>query len=68
MRDDKSIGWEIDLYNEVALYKNLKFAIGGGILFAGKAMDYWDSTVVTADKNVSPKNPWIIATSITYSF
>jgi len=68
MRDDKSIGWEFDLYNEVKLYKNLTFALGGGILFAGKAMDYWDTSSTLTDKNVSPKNPWIIATSITYSF
>ena len=64
-RDDKNIGWEFDLFNEVQLYKQLKFAFGGGYLFAGDAMDYYDTA---RSKNVSPKNPWILATSLTYSF
>jgi len=67
VRDDKDIGWEFDLFNEIALYKNLKLAFGGGILFAGDAMDYRVAAPV-GFTNVSPKNPWIIATSLTYSF
>jgi hypothetical protein len=64
-RNDSDIGWEFDLFNEIALYKNLKLAFGGGVLFAGDAMDYRDPGTTN---NVSPKNPWIIATSLTYSF
>jgi hypothetical protein len=64
-RDDKNIGWEIDVFNEIQIYKNLKWGIGAGILFAGDAMDYW---VSTADGNVSPKNPWALTTNLTYSF
>jgi len=65
LRDDKNIGWEFDLFNEVQLYKNLKFAFGGGYLFAGDAMDFWDTA---RSKNVSPKNPWVITSNLTYSF
>jgi len=64
-RDDKSIGWEFDLFNEIQLYKQLKFSFGGGILFAGDAMDFYDTA---RSKNVSPKNPWVITTNLTYSF
>jgi hypothetical protein len=64
-RDDKNIGWEFDLFNEVQLYKQLKFAFGGGYLFAGDAMDFYDTARA---KNVSPKNPWVITTNLTYSF
>ncbi len=64
-RDDKDIGWEIDVLNEIQIYKNLKWGIGAGILFAGDAMDYW---VSAADGNVSPKNPFALTTNLTYSF
>jgi hypothetical protein len=64
-RNDSDIGWEFDLFNEVQLYKNLKFAFGGGILLAGDAMDYRVGTTTT---NKSPKNPWIITSNLTYSF
>ena len=70
VRDDKNIGWEFDLFNEVQLYKNLKFAFGGGILIAGDAMDYRVANIAPAVgfTNVSPKNPWVITTNLTYSF
>lgn len=64
-RNDSDIGWEFDLFNEVQLYKNLKFAFGGGILIAGDAMDYRVGTTTT---NKSPKNPWAITSNLTYSF
>ena len=63
-RDDKNVGWEIDLYNTLAIYKNLSFQFGAGYLFAGNAMDYWNGGTT----NTSPKNPWIVVTNLTYSF
>jgi hypothetical protein len=63
-RDDSAVGWEIDLYNTLAIYKNLTFQFGGGYLLAGKAMDYQAS----ATTNTSPKDPWIVVTNLTYSF
>ena len=63
-RNDSDIGWEFDLLNELQIYKNLQFAFGGGILFAGDAMDYR----VTGTDNKSPNNPWAITTKLVYSF
>jgi hypothetical protein len=64
LRDDKDIGWEFDLVNELQIYKNLKWEIAGGLLFAGDAMEFKRSTGV----NDSPKNPWAIVTRMTYNF
>lgn len=65
--DEKSIGWEIDVFSEHQLYKNLKLSFGGGILLAGDAMDY---AVIGAPVgfNESPDNPWALVTNLTYSF
>jgi hypothetical protein len=64
-RDDKSIGWELDLINEINIYKNLLWKVGAGMLFAGDALDQWSGVGVV---NGSPKNPWILETTLTYSF
>ncbi len=63
LRDDKSIGWEFDLINEIQIYANLKWSIGAGYLFAGDALDQLGN-----GRNVSPANPWIIATKLRYDF
>jgi len=64
LRDDKDIGWELDLINEIDIYKNLKFFAGAGILFAGDALDLYNGV----NKNYSPKNPWNVTTRLLYSF
>jgi len=64
LRDDKGIGWEADLINEIEIYKSLKFAIGAGYLWAGKALDLYNGV----DTNYSPKNPWQITSNLTYFF
>jgi hypothetical protein len=63
-RDDKDIGWEIDLLNEIQIYKSLKFEIALGMLFAGDAMDF----NVSGANNDSPRNPWGVTTRLTYTF
>jgi hypothetical protein len=63
LRNDKTIGWELDLINEIQIYSNLKWSIGGGILFAGDALDQ-----LGAGRNISPSDPWIIATKLRYDF
>jgi hypothetical protein len=63
LRNDGTIGWELDLINEIQIYSNLKWSIGGGILFAGDALDQ-----AGAFGNISPHNPWIIATKLRYDF
>lgn len=66
-RDDKSIGFEFDLIQEIQIYKNLKYVIGAGYLFAGKALDY---SYISAPHalNSKPKDPWQITTNLTYNF
>ena len=69
LRDDKGIGFELDLINDIDIYKNLTFSFGGGYLWAGKAMDLWDRTATAIpNTNFSPKNPWVIATKLLYTF
>ena len=64
-RDDQDIGWEIDWFNTLQIYKNLSFQFGFGILFAGDAMDY---RVGTTNTNKSPNTPWVVTSNLTYSF
>ena len=64
-RDDSTIGVEFDLINEINIYKNLKFDVGFGYLFAGKALDYFDPRF---NRNIDGKDPWALVTRLTYSF
>jgi len=63
LRDDKTIGFEADLINEIQIWKSVSLNIAGGYLWAGDALDMWTGTV-----NDSPKNPWHISTSLKYTF
>jgi len=65
LRDDKDIGFELDLINEINIYKNLAFTFGGGYLWAGDALDIKKGPLNT---NYSPKNPWAVRTKLIYSF
>jgi hypothetical protein len=68
-RNDRSIGWEFGLFNDVQIYKNLQLRAGGGYLLAGKAFDYHDQRVgATANTNVGPANPWALAVKLLYVF
>jgi hypothetical protein len=64
-RDDSTIGFEIDVINEINIYKNLKWDIGLGYLFAGDALDYFDAT---KGRNIDGDNPWSLVTRLTYTF
>jgi hypothetical protein len=66
LKDDNGIGFEVDLINEIQIYKNLKYTIAGGYLFAGKALDLY--TGVAGVGNFEPKNPWQLTTNLTYNF
>jgi hypothetical protein len=66
LRDDHTIGWELDLINEIQIYKNLKWSIGAGVLFAGDALDQYGGNVAAGAE--SPKTPWILATKLRYDF
>jgi hypothetical protein len=65
LRDDKTIGWEFDMINEIQIYKQLKYTIAGGLLIPGKALRFYQSTANPDDK---PKTPWIITSNLTYTF
>ncbi len=64
-RDDKTIGFEVDVINEINVYKNLKLDIGLGYLFAGDALDYFN---VATGSNKSGDDPWALVTRLTYTF
>jgi hypothetical protein len=70
LRDDNDIGFELDLIQEIDIYKNLKGFIGIGYLWAGKAMDVYNGTATSAypQRNFSPKDPWNITTRLLYTF
>jgi hypothetical protein len=65
LRDDKTIGWEFDLINEIDIYKNLKGWVGFGYMFAGDAMDIVNTNT---GRNFSPNNPWNFTTRLLYTF
>jgi hypothetical protein len=73
-KDDNDIGFELDLIQEIDIYKNLKGFIGIGYLWAGKAMDVYNNPnwqnggVGYTPRNVSPNNPWNITTRLLYTF
>ncbi len=64
-RDDNSIGWELDLINDIEVYKNLTFNIAAGLLIPGDALAMWNSATGTNDKF---STPWAFSTNLTYSF
>jgi hypothetical protein len=68
-RDDKELGWEGMLINDIQIYKNLQFRFGAAYLWAGKAFDQVERRDGwTGCTNISPHNPWAIATKLLYQF
>jgi hypothetical protein len=72
-KNDGTIGWEFDLINEIQIYKNLTWFVGGGYMFAGNAMDVYNNStnaagVLYPGANVNYKNPWNITTRLLYAF
>jgi hypothetical protein len=66
LRDDKDIGWEVSLINDIQIYKNLNWKVGAGMLFAGDALDQY--VPGSTNENKSPKNPYMLSTVLTYNF
>ena len=64
-KNNSTIGWELDLINQWQVYKNLSFKFGGGVLFAGDALKFYDGV---KGKNVKPDTPWYLGSNLTYSF
>jgi hypothetical protein len=65
LRDDKTVGWELSIVNDIQIYKNLNWKVGAGILFAG---DAFDQNVPGTTRNSSPKNPYMLSTVVSYNF
>ncbi len=79
-----SIGFEFDLINEIQIYKNLKWTVGFGWLWAGNAMKYavFDANQFIGSGatlapnpnygawigNEKPDSPWALITALTYVF
>ena len=84
LRDNNNIGWEFDLLNEIQIYNNLRFFVGGGYLFAGDALDVamqhnaaipgapgsgiTGMAAGTIVGNRKADNPWAIRTRLMYTF
>jgi len=66
LRDDKDIGWELNLLNEFQIYNNLRFFVGAGYLFAGDATDV--GTTFAGGTNRKIANPWALRTRLMYTF
>jgi hypothetical protein len=65
LKDDNGIGFELDLIQEIDIYKNLKGFIGLGYLWGGSGLDVWNSSL---SRNFSPKDPWNFTTRLLYTF
>jgi hypothetical protein len=73
LRDNSSIGWEVDLINEIWIYQNLRWFIGGGILWAGSALDVSrncnpNPAGAPIYYNARPSTPWAVRTRLQYTF
>jgi len=71
LRDNSTIGWELDLINEIWIYNNLRWFIGAGILWNGGALDLARNVGTAAAPiyaNARPSTPWSIRTRLIYTF
>jgi hypothetical protein len=68
LRDDSTIGIELDLINEMQIYNNLKFTVGAGYLIAGDALDINNGSASGRGVNRAAANPWAVRTRLMYTF
>jgi hypothetical protein len=72
LKDDNGIGFELDLIQEINIYKNLKGFIGLGYLWSGSALDVYNNANLGVSlypgRNISPDNPWIVTTRLLFTF
>jgi hypothetical protein len=80
-QNNQTIGVELDIMQDLQLYKNLRFWMGFGYLFAGSALKInassgWDAVGIGTHSNFSllpginktPENPWAFRTRLIYTF
>ena len=65
LRNDSTIGHELNLINEWQIYRNLTFKFWGGYMWAGDAMDIFNPVT---GSNFSMHNPWAVRTRLMYTF
>ncbi|HUL22932.1 MAG TPA: hypothetical protein VLZ10_15860 [Thermodesulfobacteriota bacterium] len=65
LKDDNFIGVELDLLNEIQIYKNLTFKVFGGYMWAGNGTDLYNNVT---GQNWSMHNPWAFRTRLLYTF
>ena len=68
LRNDSTIGFELDLMNDIQIYNNLRFWVGAGYLFAGNALDINNGSASGLGVNRAAANPWAFRTRLTYTF
>jgi len=62
----EEIGYEADTYAKLNLYNNLEFAINGGYLFSGNAMDVFEEDDIR--NGIADEDIYIIASRVRYKF
>ena len=65
LRNNGTIGWELDIIGEWQVYKNLSFKASFGYLWAKDALKFWNPVTGTNEK---PDNPYVLFTNLNYSF
>jgi hypothetical protein len=72
LRNDQFIGLELDIMNDIQIYNNLRFWIGYGYMFAGRALDINPGVGLGEGfrlfRNTTPENPWAFRTRLIYTF
>jgi hypothetical protein len=82
-RDDQTIGVELDIMQDIQIYKNLRFWMGYGYLFGGRALDINQGAIggfggapvgLPPNATLLPginrpiANPWAFRTRLIYTF
>ena len=65
LKNNSTIGWEMDIMQEFMIYNNLRFFVGWGYLLAGGALDLQQGATGT---NIKAQNPWAFRTRLQYTF
>ena len=65
LKNSSTIGWEADLINEWQVYKNLTFYFGGGYMWPGDGLKFYNPLT---GGNEKPDGPWTFITRLVYNF
>lgn len=71
LRDDSTIGWEVDVISEWQIYKNIAFNVGAGYMWAGDGMEMYNlaqSSTYGRYMNSNMKDPWQVTTCLLFTW